>query len=116
MDNLIEEISQAECYNGGMMYYNIPIEHLRGGKAAYNTITDATTGAQTTTITINEGDYGVVRNHYYQTIINKVENLGTAVYDPNEIIVPNNEDKETYFIGASVYILSWKIVNQGVDL
>ena len=116
LDNLIEEISQAECYNGGMMYYNIPIEHLRGGKAVYNTTTDATSRAQTTTITINEGDYGVVRNHYYQTIINKVENLGTAVYDPNEIIVPNNEDKETYFIGASVYILSWKIVKQNVDL
>ena len=116
LDNLIEGISQAECYNGGMMYYNIPIEHLRGGEAIYTTKTDESTGAQTTSISVNEADYGVVRNHYYQALINKVENLGSAVYDPDEIIIPNNEDKETYYIGAQIYILSWKIVKQDVEL
>ena len=118
----ITENIKAEHYKDGMMYYNIPIEHLRGGKmltenvptdGTYYSVNDAKGNL---VFALREADYGVVRNHYYQTIINKVENLGTAVYDPNEIIVPNNEDKETYFIGASVYILSWKIVKQNVDL
>ena len=85
-------------------------------EAIYTTKTDESTGAQTTSISVNEADYGVVRNHYYQALINKVENLGSAVYDPDEIIIPNNEDKETYYIGAQIYILSWKIVKQDVEL
>ena len=88
-------------YNGGLMYYNIPIEHLR----------PIVTGED-----LKEANYGVVRNHYYKVTINKLENIGKGIFDPEEVIVPSDEDEEVYYVGASIHILSWKIVNQEVDL
>ena len=111
----IKEIAEgAECYKDGMMYYNIPIEHLRGGKFGY--VQTGEGASATTTIGVNEADYGVVRNHWYNISVNSIANLGTAVFDANEKIIPNDDDKITYYVGAQIYILSWKIVNQGVDL
>lgn len=89
-------------YKGGEMYYNIPIEHLNPIAA------DATA--------IEEANYGVVRNHHYLVTINKLEKLGKGVFDPEEVIIPGKEDKDTYYIGARINILSWKVVEQGVEL
>ncbi len=96
----------AEYYKEGMMYYCIPIEHLAGDKVEF--ASDGTT-------TVEEADYGVVRNHYYKLNITKIANLGTAVYNPDHNIVPQ-EENPTYYIGANINILSWKVVNQGVEL
>ncbi len=96
----------ALYYVNGQMYYTIPVEHLNNG-AKYNNINgDACV----------EGDYGVVRNHYYCVTVNSIKNLGTAVYDPSEKIVPNDNTNKRYFLSAQVNILSWKLVNQTVDL
>ena len=101
----------ADCYKDGMMYYNVPIEHLRGSKYAYEKNKE---GAEV--LTVKEADYGVVRNHLYNLTINKVENLGKAVFDPYEDIIPPTSSGQTYYLGAQINILSWKVVNQGVDL
>jgi len=46
-----------------------------------------------------------------------LENLGKGVYDPDEVIVPSEDDeKENYYVGATINILSWKVVNQNVGL
>ncbi len=100
---------EADYYKAGMMYYCIPIEHLRGGKVSY------VNEEKNLAVTVAEADYGVVRNHYYKLTVNDIKNLGTAVYDPDEAIVPNMEIP-TYFVGASINILSWKVVNQDVEL
>lgn len=95
-------------YKGGLMYYNIPIEHLN---EAANTENEGKT-------VIPEAKYGVVRNHHYQVTINKLENIGHGIFDPDEVIVPgdSDDDKKTYYVGANINILSWKIVSQDVDL
>ncbi len=97
----------ASFYNDGKMYYNIPIEHLRNG--AKYTDTDFSTKNE-------EANYGVVRNHYYMLTVNSIKNLGKAVYDADEPIVPDDKDVKNYYVGAKVNILSWKLVNQTVDL
>ena len=97
---------KADYYKDGRMYYCVPIEHLRGGKVAYN---------DDLTVSVNEADYGVVRTHHYVLSINSIANLGTAVYNPDEEIIPVMESP-TYYVGAKVNILSWKVVNQSVDL
>ena len=49
--------------------------------------------------------------------IDKLSKLGKGIFDPDEVIIPNVEDeKETYYIGATIHNLSWKLVNQGVEL
>lgn len=103
-NSYLEDCSEGAIgYNGGLMYYNIPIEHLNNS--------DVDNG------NIPEAKYGVVRNHHYYVTINKLENIGKGIFDPDEVIVPGkDDDKETYYVGANIQILSWKIVNQTVDL
>jgi len=96
---------KANAYKGGRMYYNIPIEHLNDS------------GKIGSTDGIKEGGYGVVRNHVYNLTINSLSGLGKGVYDPKEKIVPDDpKEQKLYYVGADINILSWKIVNQGVDL
>lgn len=99
--------SEAIAYTGGLMYYNIPIEHLRNNPEVEGEPDK----------TIYEANYGIVRNHHYVLTIDNLTKLGKGIYDPDEVIIPNVDDeKETYYVGATIHILSWKLVNQSVDL
>ena len=102
---------KAEHWKDGMMYYNIPVEHSRIGDGIFEE-GDAVTEIPS----VAEAEYGVVRNHYYQINVNKIENIGTAVNNGNEAIITNTKNDKLYYIGASIYVLSWKIVDQDVDL
>ncbi len=97
----VAESYKAIGYTGGEMYYNIPIEHLNEAAIAEKVIPEA--------------KYGVVRNHQYVVEISKVETIGMGIFDPEEVIVPS-PDKELYYVGANINILSWKIVKQNVEL
>lgn len=100
--NLAELSDGATAYTDGLMYYNIPIEHLNPAEIKDEKIPEA--------------KYGVVRNHHYVVTVNKLENIGKGIFDAEEVIVPQNDDDETYYVGANINILSWKIVEQSVDL
>ena len=66
---------------------------------------------------IVEGNYGVIRNHWYVLTVNKLVRLGTGVFDLEEVIVtPVEPEDPTYYMGARINILSWKIVTQKVEL
>ncbi len=96
----------------GATFYSVPIEHLLG----QNKKKDYTIKA--------EGEYGVVRNHWYQLNIDKVFRLGSAVFEPTsgeggtqtEPLIPDDPNEDTYALAAQINILSWKIVKQDVDL
>lgn len=93
-------------YEGGQMYYNIPIEHLNESNKTNGKYNE-----------IKEANYGVVRNHHYVVTINKLEKIGKGIFKSDEVIVPSDDDdKEAYYVGANINILSWKIVSQGVEL
>ncbi|MDE6010831.1 MAG: fimbria major subunit, partial [Muribaculaceae bacterium] len=92
---------QSYCYNDGMVYYNIPIRHLRPGYVPGEKILT--------------GMFGVVRNHWYQVTISAIKNLGHSVYRPDEHIIPPSDDTR-YMIGSSVKILSWRLVKSTVEL
>lgn len=95
---------QSYCYNDGLLYYNIPIRHLR--PLPSSTATDKT---------IRTGMYGVVRNHWYQVTVGAIKNLGHSVYRPSEHIIPPSDDTR-YMIGSTVKILSWRVVKSNVEL
>ena len=101
-DDLASASADAIAYNGGLMYYNIPVEHLNNGDVAENG-------------TIPEAKYGVVRNHHYVVTIDKLDKIGRGIFDGNEKIVPG-DDPDAYYVGAKINILSWKIVSQNVEL
>ena len=107
VDRLAGLAIEAEYFNDGMMYYAIPVEHLRGGKYGFD---------ENGAVTLNEADYGIVRNHYYNVSLKSISKLGTSVYDPNEDIIVQIVDNKTYAIAAQINFLSWKVVNQDVEL
>ena len=57
------------------------------------------------------GEYGVVRNHVYKSVVDGLTGLGTPVYNPDEVIYPEKPGDEDTFLAAQIKILSWRIVN-----
>ncbi len=110
--DVFNEDAEAIGYANGLMYYNIPIEHLN----PYYETTDNGTD-QLKTEVVNEGNYGIVRNHHYYVKITSIEHLGKGIVDEGEVIVPDPKDYlDTYYVGAQINILPWKIVEQEVEI
>lgn len=87
----------AVIYKDGMTYYWTSVKHLgAAGKA---------------------GEFGMVRNHFYQVDVTKITGFGTAVYEKDTDFVPvtPDEDPMTY-LAARINVLSWRVVGQTVDL
>ncbi len=135
--------NQATYYEGGHMYYVIPIQHLVNPLDADGNY-DATAK--------EEGQYGVVRNHIYQISVNSITKLGYGAYspdtmekfwpsDPTKTPDPNDPDNPSdpddtnnpnvpntpidpgdpsegnaYQVGVNINILEWKVVSSGVNL
>ena len=95
---LYKNIPPAIVYAAGQTYYFIDIKHLgTEGKAA---------------------EYGIVRNHIYDIVIESIKGYGTPVFNPGgNIVVPETpiEEKGVY-VAAKINVLSWRVVKQGVDI
>lgn len=106
----------ANRYNEGRAFFNIPIKHL-GWYAGTNP--NAGLGNSVSNIDYSAarvGDFGLVRNHVYNIVVDHIRGLGTAVSEPGEPIVPPVDTKE-YFVAYRLNILNWAIVPvQNVDL
>ena len=113
--------SKITAFEGGAMYYNIPVEHLNED----NVVRDAE-GVRSYN-GISEGNYGIVRNHHYKVTFSKLAKLGHGVFvpgtgseDPNPVpgepIIPDDNEDDTYYLGSTINILSWKVVSQDVEL
>lgn len=98
----------TRAFKNGAMYYNIPVSHLN--KKTYDANGDLATWF--------EGSFGVVRNHTYEITVNSVKRLGQGIFNPDsEEVKPNKDPKDpNWFLGATINVLSWKIVASGVDL
>lgn len=96
----LASVEPALLYADGQTYYYLDIEHL-GQKD-------------------KPAQYGVVRNHVYQININSIKGYGSPVYSSNDFIIeypqyPEDEDEGSY-VAAKINILSWRIVQQGVNI
>lgn len=100
VNTALKDLGHAKIWTQGYTYYYLNIRHL-------NQTADANEASP--------GYYGVVRNHVYKVTVNSVKGLGTPVYDPNEVIIPEKPGTEDTFIAAEIKILSWRVVNNGVD-
>lgn len=92
---LAKETAQVRSTDGATYYYT-PIKHLGdAGKL---------------------GEYGIVRNHSYQVIIQNIKGFGTPVYDPTKVIDPMIPSDDNTYFAASIKVLSWRVVSSKVDL
>ena len=98
---LATSVEPSVLYYTGETFYYIDIKHLGNG-------------------TGKPGDYGIVRNHIYNIVVNSIGGYGSPTYvGTNDIIEPeypeDPEDQES-FVSAQVNILAWRLVNQEVDV
>ena len=92
----LAELGTFTAFAGGKTFFYTPIEHLNSNAE-------------------EDGHIGIVRNHTYELTLNSISNLGNGVFDPDEDIIITEKSKE-FYVAATLNILSWKVVNQGVDL
>lgn len=89
---ILAKIEPAMIWAGGMTYYYTLINHY------------------------GDAD-GMVRNHIYDITISGFKGIGTPVYDPTKIIIPEVPvEQETYHLTAEINVLSWALVSQNVEL
>lgn len=103
--------NHAVIYDNGNNIYYIPIEHL----AAEDELSEDEVDGNG----LVEGYYGVVRNHYYRLSINSFSKVGHGMWEPGkyeEQTKPEKPEDPLYYLGAHINILSWKVVDQGVEL
>lgn len=104
-DGILSNMPGARVWRGGDTYYYIDIAHLNKQEGAEEV-----------------GMYGIVRNHIYDVEINNVYGLGTPVLTPQDgegderDIIPQKPTNEAFYLGARLNILSWRVVNQEVNL
>lgn len=88
----------ARYYKDGKCYYFVNIDQSPVAGAAAHTYD------------------GVVRNHIYDLTLNSIKGIGTPVFDPTDVIVPDRpEDEELWYLSARINVLAWKLVEQTVD-
>ena len=121
-------ISSITKYDAGICYYAVRIQHFGSwytpwgsetgapiiptgtGDAFYNYVTD-TEGADINTYYL--GRYGIVRNNWYQLMLNSIS-------APGEPTIPTPADQPddvtNYYISATVKIMDWAVRKYSVNL
>ena len=99
----LKALEPALLYEDGQTFYFVDVKHLPVGVE-----------------TAKKGEYGIVRNHIYNVKINSIGGYGSPIYigdsylkDPEYPIDPSDQGS---FVSAEVRILSWKLVDQTVDI
>lgn len=95
--SMSENDKDIQTYEKGYCYYTAWIKHN-----------------PTSTVTMEQDKYGVVRNFWYELTVNSIKKLGysKATYkDPTD-----PDDKEEAAIQVQVNIKKWRVVKQNLDL
>jgi hypothetical protein len=96
----LKSIQPGILYKNGETFYYVDIKHL---------------GAEGSL-----AEYGVVRNHIYNIIVKSIGGYGSPIYVGTSNLVtpgyPDTPDAEETFVSAQINILSWRLVNQQVDI
>lgn len=112
-DELITELttglSEYTVYVDGYCYYSVPIRHFTDSEVSLENSTEINKNSQL-------GRYGIVRNHVYNVNINSIKALGKPVTDNTPEVPEKPDDKFEFLMDASIYVLSWAVRNQNVDL
>lgn len=102
----------AKHFAKGAMYYAIPVQHYYG-KSFPNDDDKAVINKDSGEY--YEGQFGVVRNHWYRLNIKNIGSIGIPVDNPDQPIIPDPEDE--YYIALEIVVLPWHVIDNGsVDL
>lgn len=96
MNAALKGVASAVLYTEGETFYYVDIKHLGAPESV--------------------AEFGIVRNHAYNITINSIKGYGSPVYTGTKFVdYPSTPDQNT-FVSAKINILSWRLVNQSVDI
>ena len=93
----LKSVPEAVLYKNGETFYYVDIKHLGNGEG-------------------KDGDYGIVRNHVYNVTINSIKGYGSPVYTGVSYLEYPQITEQSTYVSAKINILSWRLVNQTVDI
>lgn len=97
----------AQYYKDGKCYYFVNIDQTSVANER------KATGASDATAHTYDG---VVRNHIYDLTLSSIKGIGTPVFDPDDVIIPERPGIENlYYLAAQINVLAWKVVTQTVN-
>ena len=100
MNVLLGGIEKAVYYENAETLYSVDIAHL-----GYQLSGDQL------------GDYGIVRNHIYNVVLNSFGGFGSPVYVPGaNLEYPEDPTVDGDYVSAEVRVLSWRLVSQEVNV
>ena len=100
MNVLLGGIERAVYYENGETLYSVDIAHLGYANPGNHL-----------------GDYGIVRNHIYNVVLNRFGGFGSPVYVPGaNLVYPEDPTVDGDYVSAEVRVLSWRLVSQEVDV
>lgn len=97
-------LGSFDHFNRGRMVYSVPILH--------NTTAEK---AGSTTYRPKIGDYGVARNTWYSLAVERIDNLGNPVDDPDQKIIPYISSLENSIM-VEIKVLDWHGFSTDVNL
>ena len=102
MNASLGALEKAIYYEDGYTLYAVDIKHLGNGQENAH----------------KAGDYGVVRNHIYNLVLNSFGGFGSPVYVPGaNLEYPDDpEISKSDYVSAEVRVLSWRVVTQQVNV
>lgn len=96
-----EKSYYAEVFKNGLCYYYKYIEQTPVLGSGWESQT--------------EKKNGVVRNHVYYLSLDGIKGIGTAVFDPEKVIIPETpKHDDLFYLAARINVLKWKVVKQGI--
>lgn len=110
---LMRSLGYARLYRLGEAFFYVPLRHH------IYTLANSDTPATAQYLPLDEiytGSYGIVRNNWYDLTINSISGLGIGIADPNDILLPDPDETQTFEIQARLNVLQWHMRSQVVDL
>lgn len=121
---LYETLGGASAYTNGRAFFSAPIHHFgwyRDGNNTINTGNQKTnpnrgkTQQQWDWTKMEAGDFGLVRNHSYELVVNQISGLGTGILGFDDPLLPPS-DNVTYNMRFSILIQKWAVLpTQTID-
>ena len=95
----------AYYYTSGHAYFNIPVKHLGWYRAGNSQKNEGTINWNL----VRVGDFGVVRNHSYNIVVDQVIGLASGIGNDDTPIVPP-VTPDDFYMAYRVNILKWAVV------
>lgn len=107
LTDAIAKVSPMLKYEKGQAFFAVPLKHYENPQ---------TQSPYIELSKVKTGNYGIVRNNWYELTINKISGLATGVGSETTTEPTVDPDPENWMIDVVLRVLQWHMRSQSVDL